>query len=234
MLYKLKLKYEMDNNNVKRNVIKIIMNSLWGKFAQKWVNTDYYIKADSDINFDEEEAYKIWDTDFMLIKKSKEPKYSSKPIQNGVFTVSWARYHIKKLWDASVRKNGVCLYSDTDSLCVKKEYFDLNSKFIMDGKKMPVIGTEIGQLELECTFDRLLCAGKKQYMGFYKYLDKNNEPKLVEKRRFKGVPANYITPELYTYLLSNENKTAQISFLKFRRDWGSVKGYIESKNVRAT
>lgn len=234
VLYKLKLKYEMDNNKVKRNVIKIIMNSLWGKFAQKWLNTEYGIKADSDIDFDQEEAYKIWDTDFMLIKKSKEPKYSSKPVQNGVFTLSWARYHMKKIWDASVKDDAICIYSDTDSLCVKEDNFNLNSTFIMDGKQMPVIGTEIGQLELECKFDKLLCAGKKQYMGFYTFLDKNNEPQIKEKKRFKGVPASYITPELYVHLLSNESKIAQISFLKFRREWGSVKGYIESKNVRAT
>lgn len=234
VLYKLKLKYEIENNKVKRNVIKIIMNSLWGKFAQKWINTNYCIKADSDIDFDSEEAYKIWDTDFMLIKMTKESEYSSKPIQNGVFTLSWARYHMKLLWDSCTIPGAKCLYSDTDSLCVEKKYFNIKGEFTLDGKNIPVIGSQIGQLELECVFNKLLCAGKKQYMGFYKCLNKDGEPEIKEKKRFKGVPAQYITPELYTHLLENNTKQAQIRFLKFRREWGSVKGYIESKNVTMT
>ncbi len=233
-LYKLKLKYEEEGNKVKRNVIKIIMNSLWGKFAQKWIDTNYSIKAESDVDFDEEEAYKIWDTEYMLIKQHKESEYSSKPIQNGVFTLSWARHHMKLLWDASTRPDTECIYSDTDSIFVRKEEFNLNSVFELNNQKIPVIGTDVGQLELECEFDKLLCAGKKQYMGFYKYLDAQENPQIGEKKRFKGVPAAYIKPELYTHLLKSPDKMAQVKFLKFRREWGSVKGYIESKNIRAT
>ena len=31
----------------------------------------------------------------------------------------------------------------------------------LNHQKIPVIGTDVGQLELECEFDKLLCAGKK-------------------------------------------------------------------------
>ena len=233
VLYKLKIKYEKQNNKVKRNVIKIIMNSLWGKFAQKWVNFEYFIKSEDDIDFESEEAYKIWDTDFMLIKKIKESTYSSKPIQNGVFTLSWARYHMKSIWDAGAKEGAECIYSDTDSIFVHKEHFKKNAKFMLNGLKVPIIGSEVGQLELECEFDKLLCAGKKQYMGFYTYFQ-DGKPCIKEKKRFKGIPSNYIIPELYAHLLSGADKEAKIQFLKFRREWGSVKGYIENKTVKAT
>lgn len=48
--------------------------------------------------------------------------------------------------------------SDTDSIFVRKEDFNLNSMFELNGQKIPVIGTDVGQLELECEFDKLLCA----------------------------------------------------------------------------
>ena len=53
-------------------------------------------------------------------------------------------------------------------------------------------------------------------MGFYKYLDAQENPQIGEKKRFKGVPAAYIKPELYTHLLKSPDKMAQVKFLKFR------------------
>lgn len=232
VLYKLKLQYEQENNKVKRNVVKIIMNSLWGKFAQKWIDTDYMIKIDSDIDFNLENASQIWNTDFMLVKAIKKDQYSSKPIQNGIFTLSWARFHMKEIWDAGAINNAECIYSDTDSIFVRENSFDLNASFKLNGEYVKVIGEEIGQLELECTFNKLLCVGKKQYMGYYQYIDEDGNPEVLEKKRFKGIPAPFIIPELYTHLI--QNGVANIKFLKFRREWGSVKGYIESKNIKAT
>nr|CAD91889.1 DNA-polymerase [Babjeviella inositovora] len=234
VLYKLKLQYENERNKVKRKVIKIIMNSLWGKFAQKWQDTAYSIKSESDVDYNQEEPYKIWDTDYMLIKSHMEAAYSSKPIQNGVFTLSWARHHMKLIWDSCASPNAEQLYSDTDSIFVRKDDFDLNGSFELNGKLVPVIGSDVGQLELECTFNRLLCVGKKQYMGHYISYDDDGEPIIKYKKRFKGVPSAYIHPDLYTHLLENPSNTAKISFLKFKREWGSIKGYIEHKNVKAT
>ena len=101
--------------------------------------------------------------------------------------------------------------------------------FEIDGRLMPVIGKEMGQLELEHVFDEFVTVGKKQYIG--KYLKKEM---IKYKKRFKGVPQQYITPELYTHLLESKDNSAQINFLKFKREWGCVKGFVESKNVKQT
>ncbi|KAJ2508679.1 hypothetical protein GGI11_006025, partial [Coemansia sp. RSA 2049] len=223
VLYKLKLQYEEAGDQEKRQVIKIIMNSLWGKFAQKWMDTNYKIAREEDADL-ELECYKIWDSDHMLMLTHNKRTHSSKPVQNGVFVLSWARWHMKLLWDKIAKPQAKMLYSDTDSIIVKSNDVCLNTNFILDGKEMSVIGTNVGQLELEYEFDEVICVGKKQYIGkFYQ----NGRP--LYKKRFKGVPQMYIRPEMYTHLLKSPNNTVQVEFLKFCREWGAVHGYIESK-----
>nr|WOF72297.1 DNA polymerase [Saccharomycopsis crataegensis] len=216
VLYKYKLQFENEDNKVKRQVIKIIMNSLWGKFAQKWIDDDYEILNIQDA--ENKEGHIIWDTEYMLVKNKLDKDQGGKPIQNGVFTLSYARLHMKKLWQKGAKNNTKCLYSDTDSICVYEKDFDLSSE---------IIGDEMGLLELEHNFVQLICTGKKQYMGSYIVDDE-----IRYKKRFKGVPLQYITPDLYIHLL--EDKKAVVEFLKFRREWGSVRGYIEQKNLRMT
>ncbi|KAJ2553870.1 hypothetical protein EV175_002784, partial [Coemansia sp. RSA 1933] len=219
MLYRLKLKYEQAGDQEKRHVIKIIMNSLWGKFAQKWMDTSYKIVNEEDSvsvgspTAGENEAYKIWDTHHMLVKSHRNKIIADKPVQNGVFVLSWARHHMKKLWHECIKPGTQCLYSDTDSIFVPTMSIIENS---------PHIGDQMGQLELECKFDTFICVGKKQYMGSYL---KNAKP--VYKKRFKGVPQAYIRPDLFMHLLQHPDNKVQIDFLKFKREWGVVRGYIE-------
>lgn len=229
VLYKLKLRFEKAGEKEKRAIIKLVMNSLWGKFAQKWMDTKYDIKTEADCDMANEECYKIWDTEWFLVKKHENKKYSSKPVQNGVFTLSWARYHMFVVWQKAVVSGTECLYSDTDSIMVLRKHLILDATFELNGRTIPVIGDEMGQLEIENVFHELLCVGKKQYMGKHGPL---TEPEY--KKRFKGVPQDYITPDMYTHLLKSKDHTVQVNFLKFKREWGSVKGYIEKKTVRQT
>ncbi|PIA12557.1 DNA polymerase [Coemansia reversa NRRL 1564] len=226
VLYRLKLHYEQAHMPEHRHVIKIVMNSLWGKFAQKWMDTSYNVINEHEVNNDDN-AQKIFDTNYVLVKSEKDIKFASKPVQNGVFVLSWARYHMYKLWNVVAKHNAICIYSDTDSMMIKQTDIIKEAKIEIDGLSVPVIGDKMGQLEVECNFNEFISIGKKQYIG--KYGDLHN-PKY--KKRFKGVPLQYITPELYTHLI--EGKEAQIQFLKFKREWGAVKGYIESKTVTAT
>ncbi|KAG2171240.1 hypothetical protein INT43_004458 [Umbelopsis isabellina] len=218
-LYKLKLMYEQQRDHEKRTVIKLIMNSLWGKFAQKWMDTQYKILNEEDV-LDDMEAYKIWDTHHILVKSTRDKYIADKPVQNGVFVLSWARWHMKKLWKECVKSGTKCLYSDTDSVFVPY------SSILHES---PFIGNDMGQLELECRFETFVCVGKKQYIGSYY---ENGVTKY--KKRFKGVPQMYIRPDLFMHLLQHPDNKAQIDFLKFKREWGVIRGYIESKLVTQT
>ncbi|KAJ2654107.1 hypothetical protein IWW48_006309 [Coemansia sp. RSA 1200] len=232
VLYRLKLQYEQAGDAEKRHVIKIIMNSLWGKFAQKWMDTQYRIVREEEADLVANRCFKVWDTDHMLVKSTKPKTRSSKPVQNGVFVLSWARWHMKKLWTAVATSPGaVCLYSDTDSMMVRADEIALDATVEINGCQVPAIGSELGQLECEQRFEDLICVGKKQYMG---KCNGGGSGEPVYKFRFKGVPQNCIKPDMYAYLLENPDNRAQIEFLKFRREWGAVHGYIESKVVSAT
>jgi DNA polymerase elongation subunit (family B) len=226
----LKLEYEKTEQQEHRQIIKIIMNSLWGKFAQKWMDTKYTIRHENDCDMESNECHKIWDTNWFLIKNHEQNKsISTKPVQNGVFVLSWARYHMYQLWKSTVKPGTICIYSDTDSIMIPSNSIVENAVFELNGKSIPVIGDKMGQLELEVTFDELVAVGKKQYMG--KYGEYTN-PKY--KKRFKGVPQEYIVPDMYTHLLQSNEHAVQINFLKFKRDWGCIRGYIESKHVQQT
>jgi hypothetical protein len=233
VLYKLKLEYEKTGEVEHRQIIKLVLNSLWGKFAQKWMNTQYSIKYEGDpiLASENKECYKIWDTNWFLIKDYNiEKEVSDKPVQNGVFVLSWARYHMYQLWKKTVKAGTVCLYSDTDSIMVPSESLVKNAIFKLNGKPIPVIGDQMGQLEIEATFHEFIAVGKKQYIGKYD----NNPTNPKYKKRFKGVPQEYIVPDMYSHLLLSNEHTVQIDFLKFKRDWGCVHGYIESKTVQQT
>lgn len=231
VLYKLKLQYEREKNPEKRHIIKIIMNSLWGKYAQKWMDTSYKILNEAECDMQKQECFKLWDTNAFLVKSHQNKQISSKPIQNGVFILSYARYHMFKIWNKVVIPKSICIYSDTDSIMTEFSNMIKDATFELNGEIVPVIGSEMGQLELEFTFSEFITVGKKQYIG--KYFDEK-ENKIKYKKRFKGVPQQYITPELYTWLLECKDNQAQIKFLKFKREWGCVKGYIDSKTVSQT
>jgi hypothetical protein len=225
MLYKLKLQYELEGNQEKRFVIKIIMNSLWGKFAQKWMDTDYNIQHEINVDLDEG-CYPIYDTDCMLVKRYTTREQGNKPVQNGVFVLSWARYHMKKLWDACARPGAYCIYSDTDSIFVDVDMVDKSKLFELDGEQVCVVGDAMGQLEIECVFQDLVCVGPKQYMGKYDMVK--------YKKRFKGIPMRYVVPQLFAHLIADPSNVAKIVFLKFSREWGCITGYKQAKMVTQT
>jgi DNA polymerase elongation subunit (family B) len=231
VLYKLKLEYEKTDQREHRQIIKLVMNSLWGKFAQKWMNTHYSIKFEGDPTLQNgSECHKIWDTDWFLVKEYNKKEMSDKPVQNGVFVLSWARYHMYQLWKTTVLPGTKCLYSDTDSMMIPANSIIPNASFVLNGNEISVIGDQMGQLEVETRFHELITVGKKQYMGVYG----EDCTKPQYKKRFKGVPQEYIVPDMYMHLLESNENMVQVNFLKFKREWGSVSGYIESKALTQT
>ena len=68
---------------------------------------------------------------------------------------------MKQLFDASVAKGAECMYSDTDMIFIRKHDFGKTSNFLLNDRMLPVIGLEIGQLELECEFCKFMCTDKK-------------------------------------------------------------------------
>jgi len=99
---------------------KILMNSLYGKFAQKFTDRDNWIHADS-VDLEEinkhDTVERVGDY-FRFTKKLSRPPIFSFPIWS-IYVTAYARL---KLYDYIIRSNPV--YVDTDSLITKKEFID--------------------------------------------------------------------------------------------------------------
>jgi len=115
-LFNLRKKYLKENNSMEQ-VIKLLLNSLYGKFAQKFINRDNWIPIPKSI--EEIHKYDFVERigDFIRIKKEfTEPKSFCIPIWS-LYITSYARL---KLYDWILRSKPI--YYDTDSLITKKDY----------------------------------------------------------------------------------------------------------------
>jgi len=116
-LYALRMQYKKDDNPMEL-VVKLLMNSLYGKFGQKFTNKDNWMP----FNHTKEELDKLdffeRFGDFIRIKKDyTEPAAFCIPIW-ALYTTAYARL---KLHSYIIRSNPV--YVDTDSLITKKEFY---------------------------------------------------------------------------------------------------------------
>lgn len=133
-LYEKRKEYQKDNNPMEY-VVKILMNSLYGKFGQKFIDRDNWqpfnhtIEELNKLDFFERVG------DFIRIKKPiDEPRSFCIPIW-ALYTTAYARI---KLHDV-IRKSRA-IYCDTDSIITKKEYYSSDKlgelkleHFIKDG-----------------------------------------------------------------------------------------------------
>ena len=113
-LYCLRKKYK-DNNDNMEIVVKLLMNSLYGKFGQKFENRDNWISAPTmeqlnKCNFVERFG------EYFRIKQTSRPSAFCIPIWASYIT-AYARI---KLYD--IIKHDDVVYCDTDSVITKKSY----------------------------------------------------------------------------------------------------------------
>lgn len=114
-LYDERLRYKKENNPME-SVIKLVMNSLYGKFGEKFTNRDEWIPLPDTL----EELRKIKDFErvgnFLRVKKDlEEPKPYCIPIWCSYVTA----YGRIKLYESLIKSAPV--YCDTDSIITKKD-----------------------------------------------------------------------------------------------------------------
>lgn len=184
-LYDKRIIYKKHDNPME-NVIKIILNSLYGKFGQKFMNRDNWIPIPDTI----EELHKIPYTemigDYIRIKMEfTEPRSFCIPIW-ALYVTSYARL---KLYDLILRSRPI--YCDTDSVITEKEYQDSN---------------KLGKLKLEFPIKYGVVVRPK----FYGFVDKNNN----ERIKIKGLGTQLKYDE-FTDFIQNP-KTTYKKFMKFK------------------
>ncbi len=154
-LYNLRMDYKQSNNPMEK-VVKLFMNSLYGKFGQKFLDRDNWIPMPK--SYTELLKYKTFERigNFLRIKQDNKPANFCIPIWAS-YTTAMARIKLHKLL---LKTNAI--YCDTDSVITKDDS-------ITDSKKL-------GELKLE---DKII-EGVIIKPKFYGYKSKNGY-KIVAK-----------------------------------------------------
>ena len=207
------VKYPADKNNIDEvgdELIKLLMNSLYGKTVQRDIETEMHIWGERTLkdNYDDtilsrfEIGNKKW-----IVEKKKEtnkidvvnPKNKSPevPIHLGSFILSHSRRIMNNfLLEIDAYKKPIEYYKDTDSTYISKIYYNQ-----LDKAKH--VGSNLGQ-------------GKNDYgnggiiFGLYeapkvKYNIILNEGILSEKKTFKGYNSDILQSDEFFKLHNKEN-----------------------------
>ena len=195
-------KPEEERNNARRNLSKLMMNSLYGKMLQRanFENETIAYTLKDIYNFLRE--YELTDWTFLVgdkillkgkIKDEKENKAITKPMQLGAFVLSYSRrlmLYYNKIIDPTL-KELIATYSDTDSMHIKaKHYLKLVELGLINDGKMGFMSND---LKKDGLIIEEINLGSKIYM--YKYI--NNENKLCTTMKSKGIPNKCLEENFY-------------------------------------
>lgn len=141
-LYKKRMAYKKDNNNM-QFVIKLVLNSLYGKFGQRFWDRDNYISADTPLSELHKYDYIERIGNFFRVKNAEiDPPVFTVPMW-ALYTTAMARL---KLYDVLQRSDPV--YCDTDSIITRDKY---------------VTNNELGRLKLEMNIAEGIIVKPKMY-----------------------------------------------------------------------
>jgi len=184
-IYKLKKQYTKENNPMVI-ITKLLLNSLYGKFGQKFMERDNYLPQEQLTMEMVNQATCIEKIQsFVKIKqRTKMPNFCF-PIW-ALYITSYARMHI---YDLIVE--GDAAYTDTDSIITTKEM---------------VTGDELGELKKENHITSGIIVRPK----FYGLIDEDNK----EKIRVKGIGC-MLNMEMFRSLV-NGNSITYSKFMKFK------------------
>ena len=184
-------------NVAKREASKLISNSFSGKLLEK-IHTEQQEIFSCKKFLEWEENKNITDLDildfgggfsFLTGKKDGAEVFSdcknNKPSQLGMFVYSYAR----KLMYEKLLKKYVCLYMDTDSICITKNEWE---RLLKDYEGLDFVNTgDYGCIEEEvCGKDekgKIIYADRLIAISPKNYLVENIKCDYMSKRKFKGI-----------------------------------------------
>lgn len=117
-LYALRLKYHYENNLIYKEIVKLLLNNLYGKFFQRHImNMEFISLKDRNDNDLKQDGFTF---DYNVGFGYREtPKESNQAFIIPVFAVYTTAYARLKLYDKLIELEGV--YCDTDSILTTKE-----------------------------------------------------------------------------------------------------------------
>jgi hypothetical protein len=214
--------YKKQKNDVMQNLVKLMMNSIYGKTIQKDITKEIHIWSEETLRekFDERVAdYSELACGKYIVELSEEEGVdvddeegtAATPSHFGVFILSYS----KKIMNNFIRvidgfNKPVVYYTDTDSLYIHKKYWD---KLLEAG----VVGNNMGQGKNDYDsggiFYGLFLGSKIKYCLV---IDENGNIK--EKQTFKGFTQDCLTFGDYLEVEKGKNITRQMP-LRWKRSF---------------
>lgn len=180
-----------------RNVCKLMLNSIFGKFMRTKSNSKWHKSHNivDVIKNNVEHAFFIPSQDLYWYRTTQEV-YDC-PIQLGIFVLAHSRNYMQSLFDQVGREN--VLVSETDSIFIYKSIGE-KAGLTLPTDKTP---TNLGAFSIAGTASEIWAAGKKCYL-LKDYL-KNKPGSKVKPFQVtcKGVPEKFRTQEMFETLLKD-------------------------------
>lgn len=171
-----------DENHPFIYFLKILMNSGYGKFAEKPVKTEsLFIRSRADVDIS---RVKLYDFDGVLMtSREKFQKFMTINLTNGILTTSYARFEMWKMLERCRNLDIKVSYCDTDSILIKRCDMAKLKKYMDE--------FTLGSWWSEANYDFFQAIDSKEYLTLdHDYERKKMKTPLLVK--FKGVKNEYI------------------------------------------
>lgn len=207
-LFELRLKYKKENNPL-QNIIKLLLNSIYGKTILKPINTNIkFVPTDKLTDYIRNRYNVIESTETIFTDKdtgckftqSKETKTINKHFNFtplGVSTLSMSKRIMNEVMCLAEDLDIPIYYQDTDSMHIPERYLDKLSKEYKKKYHRELIGKDLGQFhpDFQCIGDsqnmpvaiHSLFVGKKTYIDMLQDGDK-----IAFHCRAKGIPSDVV------------------------------------------
>ena len=215
-LYNLRVKLKKDKNPAQM-VIKLLMNSMYGKTIIKAVETDTIIK-DNREDFEKYISFNYNYIDSVLevkgryyIKKVKSVMSHFNYVHCGVEILSMSKRIMNKVFSCADDCNIKIYYQDTDSIHLNYDDVDKIVKRYKEKYNQELVGDNLGNFHVDFEMDgaesdiygiESLFLGKKTYIDILESIDKDGNTINSEHIRMKGIPTPCIT-----YYAKQNNKS---------------------------
>ena len=185
-----------ENNPVKRQIGKLLSNSLYGKFAQApMANVYEFCRTDEDLrnfceNYEAMEFYVIGNA-ILLTGLKKESLTIDRPHFIGAFITAYARVYMYRYYDKanpSQRVDDALYYTDTDSMHIPGHCL----RFIQDDLDPVTLGKLSNDIKGEGKIIKAVYVAPKLY--YLEYITKTTTGFTIKS---KGVNPDYLDPNFF-------------------------------------
>lgn len=234
-IYEMRKIAKKEGKLAKSNTLKLLMNSLYGKFAQRIMtsvvalvnkDTDYMnfnFNAELDQFFIKDEKLHI------LMGKNDYHKIDAeiflrkeKPIVMASYITAGSRVWMQEYFDLI----GRILYTDTDSLFAVRE--DVERAFGKDFKmehpskyypdcKLKIDSSELGALKNECAEDEKIIGAIFAGAKFYGYVYINREGDIKYELKIKGIPQSQLHQQDLFDIFKDPTKEKEVNYFQMKK-----------------